>query len=79
MLYMQDKKDMTKAKRMILDGVHDHIISHIVEKNTAKDMWEVVLKLYQDPSENCKMILKGKLRTTKMQKGENVTPYLTKV
>lgn len=37
------------------------------------------MKLYQDLFENRKMILKGKLRTTKMMKGEGVTPYLTRI
>lgn len=42
-------------------------------------MWDVILKLYQDPSENRKMILREKLRITKMRKGENITSYLTRV
>lgn len=37
------------------------------------------MKLYQDPPENRRMILKEKLRMTKMQKGESVTFYLTRV
>jgi len=41
-------------------------------------MWHAVVKLYQDPYENRKMVLKGKLRTIMMMKGEGVTPYLTK-
>lgn len=28
---------MVRAKGMILDGVKDHVISHIAEKNTAKE------------------------------------------
>ena len=29
------KSDMAKAKRLILDGVNDHIVSHIARKNTV--------------------------------------------
>lgn len=29
---------MAKAKRMALDGVQDHIVLHIAEKNTTKDV-----------------------------------------
>lgn len=28
--------EMAKAKCIILDGVKDHVVQHIVEKNTAK-------------------------------------------
>jgi len=29
-----------KAKCMILDGVKDHVIPHIAEKDTSREMWE---------------------------------------
>lgn len=44
------KKEMAKTKRMVLDGIQDHIILHIEEKATTKDMWDVIVKLYQDLS-----------------------------
>ena len=28
-----------KAQRIILDGVKDHLIPHLAEKKTAKEMW----------------------------------------
>lgn len=73
------KKEMAKAKRMVLDGVRDHIVPHITDKNMEKDMWDVAIKLYENPSENHKMILKEKLRTTKMQMGQSVRSYLTRI
>lgn len=33
------KKNMAKAKRMVLDGVRDHIILHIANKAIAKEVW----------------------------------------
>ena len=42
------KKDTTKAKRLILDGVRDHVVSHITGKGTAKEMWDALATLYQD-------------------------------
>ena len=41
------KKEMVPAKRLILDGVHDHIVSHIAGKFTAKQMWDALSMLYQ--------------------------------
>ena len=37
---------MAKAKCIILDGVKDHVMPHITEKNTAKEMWDTLTALY---------------------------------
>lgn len=71
-------KEMAKAKQLILDGIQDHIVSHLAAKNTTKEMWDALATLYQNPSQNHKMFLKEKLRTIRMQKG-GVTPYLTRI
>jgi len=54
---------------MILDGFLNHSVPHIVGKETSREIWEVIVKIYWDPLENHKMILKEKLGTTKMMKG----------
>jgi hypothetical protein len=36
-----------KAKRIILNLVKDHIIPHIVEKTTGKDMFDTLVGLFQ--------------------------------
>lgn len=46
-----------KAKCMTLDGVKDHVIPHIVEKDTAKEMWEALTTLYKGTSVQRKMLL----------------------
>ena len=45
------KKNMAKAKRLILDGVRDDIVSHISNKGTTKEMWDGLETLYQGCSE----------------------------
>lgn len=40
------KKEMGKAKRLILDGVRDHIVSHISSKGSSKEMWDALVQLY---------------------------------
>jgi hypothetical protein len=57
-----------KAQRIILDGVKDHLIPHLVEKKTAKEMWDALKKLFEAKNENRKMALKAKLHDTKMGK-----------
>jgi len=36
---------------LILDGVLNHIFSHIAAKNMTKEMWDAVGSLYQNPFE----------------------------
>ena len=45
------RANMVKAKRMILDGVKDHVVCHILGKGTAKEMWDALATLYQGSSE----------------------------
>ena len=49
------KKEMAKEKRLILDGVRDHVVSHISSKDTARQMWELLLCYMRDlpSSERC--------------------------
>ena len=41
----QFKKNMARSKRLILDGVKDHIVPHIAAKTTAREMWVGLEKL----------------------------------
>ena len=73
------KEDDVKVRRIILDGVKGHIVTHILELDTTKKMWDVILNLYQNAISNKKMILKEKLKNTQMNQGEDVTSYLTRL
>lgn len=42
-------------------------------------MWEALTMLYKGSSEQQKMYLKQKMRSTQMQKGECIDPFLTKL
>ena len=44
-LAAHQKKGM-KTKKIILDGAKDHVVPHLSRKNTAKEMWEALTKLY---------------------------------
>ena len=78
-LLAEFKKKNVRAKRIILDSVKDHIIPHVVGKDYAYEMWESLGNLYQSFNQNQKMVLREKLRSTKMSRGESVTSYLTRV
>jgi hypothetical protein len=42
-------------------------------------MWEALKRLFQRKNENHKMVLREKLRDTKMTGSDTVTSYLTKI
>jgi ribosomal silencing factor RsfS len=52
------KKKEVKAKWVLLDSVKDHLITHIFEKKTAKEMYEALVGLYQSRNANQKLILR---------------------
>ena len=62
------KAKMSIAKRMILDGVKDHVVCHIASKGTAKEMWDALATLNQGSSEQWKMYLEQKLRSAQITK-----------
>ena len=66
-----------RDQRVILDGVKDHLIPHLVEKKAANEMWDTMKQLFEANNENQKMALKEKLHNVKMTQGESVTSYLT--
>ena len=66
-----NKKDI-KARRIILDAVKDHVIPHISSKDYAFRTWDALTSLYESSNENRKMVLRQKLRDTKMTNTENV-------
>ena len=68
-----------RVQRIILDGVKDHLIPHLAERPTTKEMWDTLKGLYEAKNENRIMALKDKLHATKMVKGEDVASYLTRV
>jgi hypothetical protein len=68
-----------KAQRLLLDGVKDHLIHHIGEKNTAYEMWTILKSMFEAKHESIIMALKERLQHTRMSKGEGVAAYLTKV
>lgn len=49
------KKEMAKAKRLILDGFRDHVVSHIAGKDIGKQLWDALATLYQGSFEQRKM------------------------
>jgi hypothetical protein len=73
------KKDMVRAKRIIADSIKDHLIPQVSSKNTPKEMFDALTRMYEGKNINQKMDLRTQLKNTKMQKGETVQEYFSRV
>lgn len=67
---------MARVKSIILDGVKDHVVPHIFEKETTYEMWEALNKLYQHTFLQRRMLLENQLRSYQMKKGEPIDTFL---
>ena len=72
-------KCVAKVRQIILEGVRDHIVSSLHGKETPYDMLKTLMDLYQNNSDQMKLELKDKLSKIKMEKGETIPKYLTKL
>jgi hypothetical protein len=72
------KKKVAKVRRILLEGVRDHIVSSLHGKVTPHSMWKTLTDLFQNNNEHRKLALKDKLRKIKMEKGDSIPKYLTK-
>jgi hypothetical protein len=72
------KKKVAKARRILLEGVQDHIVSSLHGKTTPHAMWKVLMDLFQNSRDHRKLSLKDKLRKIKMEKGDSIPKFLTK-
>jgi hypothetical protein len=72
------KKKVAKARRILLEGVRDHIVSSLHGNTTPHAMCKVLMDLFQNSSDHRKLALKDKLRKIKMEKDETIPKYLTK-
>ena len=72
------QKKTTKCRRILLEGVKDHIVSSLHGKTSPFLMWKALTDFFQRKSDQRKLALKDKLRNIKMEKGDSIPKYLTK-
>ena len=64
-------KKMSKRKQVILNQMKDPLIPHII-RNIRKEMFDVLVTLYQSENINQKTLMRNKLGATQMSK-RNIT------
>ena len=65
--------------RIISDSIKDHLIPQVSSKETPKQMYDSLSRMYEGRNINRKMNLRAQLKSTKMSKGESIHYYSTRV
>jgi hypothetical protein len=73
------QKDTIRAKRIIADSIKDHRIPYVSSKKTPKEMFNALTRLYEGQNINRKMNLRTQLKNTRMQKGEMIQEYFSRI
>jgi hypothetical protein len=60
------QKDTIRAKIIIADSIKDHLIPYVSSKKTLKEMFDVLIRLYEGNNINRKMNLRTQLKNTRM-------------
>jgi hypothetical protein len=73
------KKKEVKSKRVLLESVKDHLIPHIAEKISDREMYVSLVGLYQNENTDRKLHLKHHLQVVKMSSEDTFVNYLMKI
>jgi hypothetical protein len=73
------QKDIIRAKRIIADLIKDHSIPYVSSKKTLKEMFDALTRIYEGKNINQKMNLRTQLKNTRMQKGEMIHEYFSRI
>ena len=73
------KKNLVKAKNIIVDSIRDHFIPQVSFLKTLKEMFDSLTKLFKGKNINQKMTFSKQLKNLKIQNAESIQSYLTRV
>ena len=73
------RKSDVKARKITMDSVRNHLISIIAKKETAKEMFDSLKKLFERDSTSRSIALRTQLHTIKMHKSKIVASYFTRI
>jgi len=72
------QKKTEKCRRILLEGVKDHIVSSLHGNASPYLMWKALIDLFQSKSNQRKLVLKDKLKNIKCENGDSMPKYLMK-
>ena len=66
------KKNLVKAKKIIVDSITGHLIPQVSSINTVKEMFDSLIKIFEGKNINQKMTLRKQLKNVKIQNAETI-------
>ena len=65
-LLRRHKEVVGHAKRLIMDGIKDHIVPHVADKKTTTEIWKAFISLYEGKYVQRKMLLETQMMSFMM-------------
>ena len=73
------KKNLVKAKKIIVDSIKNHLIPQVSSLKKPKEMFDSLTKLFKGKNINQKMTLRNQLKNEKIHNAETIQSYFTRV
>ena len=68
------KKGEVKAKKIIMDSIHKHLVVYVSDLNTSKEIYGRLVGMFKASNANQVLFLKNKLKDIKKGRGEAFNP-----
>ena len=72
------KKNLVKAKKIIVDSIMNHIVQQVSSLKTP-DIFDSLTKLFEGKNINQNMTLRKQLKNVKIHNTETIQSYFTRV
>jgi len=76
---VRHKKNEAKAKRILIDSLNDHLIPHVVDLKTTKEMYDALVGLFKSKNTSRKLALRHWLCRVMVSRSYSVATYLMRV
>jgi len=73
------KNGEVKTKKIIQDSINKHLVAHIFELDTCKEIYNILVSLFKVNDANQVLFLRNKLREIKKGKDESMQAYFLRI
>jgi len=73
------KKGEVKAKKIIGDHIHKHLVAYISDLGTSKEMYDKLVSMFKASNANQVLFLENKLKDIKKGRGEYIQSYFMRI
>ena len=73
------KRNDLKARKILMDSMKNHLVSHLAKSETAKEMFDSMKKLFERDSASRSIALRTQLHTIRMNRSESVASYFMRI